>query len=241
MKVFLAGATGVIGRSLVPLLVRAGHDVTGTTRSAGKAAALAQAGATPVVLDVFDGDAVMAAMRAAQPDTIVHQLTDLPQDANAPGMAEALARNARLRFDGTRNLLAAAKACGVRRVIVQSIAFAYAPGAAPRGESDPLDTGATGPRAVSVDGVVQLETQVLNAPGVDGIVLRYGRLYGPGTWSAERAAPPALHVDAAAHAALLALTRGTAGIYNIAEDDGAVTTEKARRELGFDAAFRLTP
>jgi nucleoside-diphosphate-sugar epimerase len=155
-------------------------------------------------------------------------------------MADALARNARLRLDGTRNLLSAAKAAGVRRVVAQSIAFAYAPGPAPRSESDPLDTGATGPRAVSVDGVVQLETQVLNATGIEGIVLRYGRLYGPGTWSAERTPPPALHVDAAAHAALLALTRGGAGIYNIAEDDGAVRTDRARQELGFDPGFRLT-
>jgi nucleoside-diphosphate-sugar epimerase len=87
--------------------------------------------------------------------------------------------------------------------------------------------------------VVALETAVTGTPGIDGIVLRYGRLYGPGTWTETRAAPPALHVDAAAQAALLAVTRGVPGIYNVAEDDGAVTTAKARDAFGFDPAFRL--
>jgi nucleoside-diphosphate-sugar epimerase len=132
------------------------------------------------------------------------------------------------------------RAAGVRRLIAQSIAFAYAEGAEPHRESDPL-ASAEGDSlgAISARGVRALEHAVLNAPGIDGIVLRYGRLYGRGTWSETASARAPLHVEAAAHAALLALTRGAPGIYNIAEDDGAVTVDKARRELGFDSTFRL--
>ncbi len=122
---------------------------------------------------------------------------------------------------------------------MQSIAFAYAPGGEPHPETDPLNL-ADPARAVTVKGAADMERQVLEAAGMDPIVLRYGLLYGPGTWSeAGPARKPALHVDAAAHAALLALTRGASGVYNIADDDGAVSIAKARGELGFDPHFRL--
>jgi len=127
MRVFLAGASGVIGRRLVPLLVRAGHRVTGTTRSAEKAELLRSLGAEPVVVDAFDSAAVLSAVRDAGPDAIIHQLTDLPFAPGTPRYEEGLERNAQLRIDGTRNLVAAAKAAGVRRLISQSIAFVYAP------------------------------------------------------------------------------------------------------------------
>jgi nucleoside-diphosphate-sugar epimerase len=239
MNIFVAGATGVIGRPLVALLVRAGHSVTGTTRSADRAGGIAAAGAEPVVVDVFDAAELMNAVVTARPQVIIHQLTDLPDQLDPKAMETALDRNARLRIDGTRNLMAAAAAAGVARVVAQSIAFAYAEGPKPLRETDPLDVKAAGARLRTVGGVVGLESAVLGTPAVVGIVLRYGRLYGPGTWfSAPEGAGP-LHADAAAHAALLAVTSGSAGIYNIAEDDGAVSIEKAKRELGFNPAFRL--
>ena len=142
-------------------------------------------------------------------------------------------KNARIRSEGTRNLIAAAQAAGTHRFIVQSISFAYAPGGEPHPETDPLNLGDPA-RAVTVKGVVDMERQVLAASGIEGIVLRYGLLYGPGTWSPTPARKPALHVDAAAHAALLAVTRGRPGIYNIADDDGVVSIAKARAELGFE-------
>jgi nucleoside-diphosphate-sugar epimerase len=240
MHIFIAGATGVVGRRLIPLLIADGHHVTGTTRSPEKAKALRAAGARAVVIDVYDALRLEEELWAARPQVVIHQLTDLPQVADPAGMPAALAANARLRIEGTRNLMAAAREGGARRVVAQSIAFAYAPGEGARIESDPLDTGATGDRAESVRGVVSLEQQVLGEPKIPGIVLRYGRLYGPGTWSENGpSGPGSLHVDAAAQAARLAVTRGEAGVYNIAEDDGAVSIAKARRELGFDPAFRI--
>jgi nucleoside-diphosphate-sugar epimerase len=239
MRIFLAGAAGVIGRRLMPLLVLMGHQVTGTTRSADKAGQIEAMGGQPVVVDVFDADALAAAMIAARPDAVIHQLTDLPSAPGTPGYEEAQKRNVHLRAEGTRNLMAAAKAAGVKRVIAQSIAFVYAQGAGARHESDPLDTGAQGVRSLTVAGVMALEDAVLRTPGIDGLVLRYGYLYGPGTWYEKPVKPPSIHVDAAAHAALLALTRGAAGIYNISEDDGAVAIAKARAALGFDSAIRF--
>jgi nucleoside-diphosphate-sugar epimerase len=239
MRIFLAGAAGVIGRRLTPLLVLMGHQVTGTTRSAEKAGQIEAMCGQPVVVDVFDADALTAAVIAARPDAVIHQLTDLPSAPGTPGYGEAQRRNVRLRTEGTRNLMAAAIAAGVRSTIAQSIAFVYAPGSGPRHESDPLDTGAQGVRSLTVAGVTALEEAVLRAPGIDGLVLRYGYFYGPGTWYEKPVKPPSVHVDAAAHAALLALTRGAPGIYNIAEDDGAVAIAKARATLGFDPNIRL--
>jgi len=239
MRIFLAGAAGVIGRRLTPLLVLLGHEVTGTTRSTEKAGSIEAMCARPAVVDVFDAEALTRAMVAARPEVVIHQLTDLPSAPGTPGYAEGQQRNNRLRRDGTRNLMDAARAAGARRVIAQSIAFVYAAGPAPRRESDPLDLGAEGVRALTVAGVAALEKAVLGTPPVAGIVLRYGYFYGPGTWNETAARPPSVHIDAAAHAALLALERGQPGIYNIAEDDGAVSIAKARAELGFDPAMRL--
>jgi nucleoside-diphosphate-sugar epimerase len=240
VRIFLAGATGVIGRRLTPLLVAAGHSVTGTTRSAEKSAALSGQGAQAVVVDVFDRNALHEAVMQARPEVVVHQLTDLPQVFDPERRGDALVRNARLRIEGTANLVAAVRAAGARRLIAQSIAFIYADGPEPRAEGDPL-APADGDElnALTSRGVRALEDAVLKTPGIEGIVLRYGRLYGPGTWFEAAQGRGPLHVDAAAQSALLAVTRGAPGIYNIAEDDGAVTIDKARKELGFDPAFRL--
>jgi len=238
MRVFLAGASGAIGRRLVPLLVRAGHQVTGTTRSAQSGKELARAGVTPAVLDVFDAPAVADAVRAARPDAIIHQLTDLPREFDEAKVVASYPLNARIRTEGTRNLVAAAQAAAVRRFIVQSIAFAYAPSRGPHPETDPLNV-ADGPRVVTARGAAAMEDQVLGADGLEGIVLRYGRFYGPGTWYEGPGQRPGLHIDAAAQAALMALSRGARGIYNIADDDGVVSIAKAVAELGFEPAFRL--
>lgn len=235
---FLAGATGAIGRRVAPLFVAAGWRVVGTTRSPEKARMLRELGVEPVVVDVFDAAALHEALAAARPEVVVHQLTDLPPGLDPARMADAAERNARIRDEGTRNLVAAAVAAGAQRMLAQSIGWAYADGSLPHAEDDPLDTNFDGPRGVTLRGVASLERQVLEAP-LDGIVLRYGRLYGPGTgFDAATGASP-VHVDAAAHATALALTRGTPGIYNIAEDDGTLACHKAKRVLGWSAAWRI--
>jgi len=237
MRIFLAGAAGAIGRPLTRLLVAAGHAVTGTTRSAEKAAAIEAAGAKAVVVDACDGDAVLAAVTAARPEVVIHQLTDLPQTRDPKTYPAALAANARLRILATPNLALAARLAGARRFIAQSVAFAYEPGAAPRREEDPLDFAGT--RAVLLRGVIALEAVTLGTPGLPGIVLRYGYLYGPGTWYAKPEGPGFVHVEAAAQAALAAVSRGSPGVYNIAEDDGAIAIDKARRDLDFDPKVRV--
>jgi len=238
VRIFLAGASGAIGRRLTPLLIAAGHHVTGITRSAANVPALEAAGVRATVTDVFDSDALKNAVTAAGPDVVIHQLTDLPHAfEDESELAAAYPRNARIRIDGTRNLIAAAKAAGARRFIVQSVAFAYVPGGEPHSESDPLNV-VEGPRAVTVRAAADMERQVL-ASGMEAVVLRYGFFYGPGTWNADPIRKPPLHVDAAARAALLAIARGQPGVYNIAEEDGTVSIAKARAELGFDPAFRL--
>jgi nucleoside-diphosphate-sugar epimerase len=238
MKIFLAGAAGAIGKRLVPLLLDAGHHVVGTTRSTSKANALRAAGVEPVIVDVFDAPALSRAVSAARPDVVIHQLTDLPPGLEPARMAEGTQRNARMRREGTQNLVAAALAAGVHRLVAQSIAWMYAPGPQPHGENDPLDVHAAGTRAVTAKGVAMLERLTTSSPPIDGVVLRYGHLYGPGT-GASTAEAPALHVDAAAAAAVLALEKARRGIYNIAEPSGYLSTEKAQRELGFDAGARL--
>ena len=239
MRIFLAGATGAIGRRLVPQLLGAGHHVVGTTRSPSKADALLSAGVEPIVLDVFDPTGLTDAVSAARPDIVMHQLTDLPPALDPSRMAEGTRRNARIRSEGTQNLVFAMLASGVRRLITQSIAWMYAPGPQPHSEEDPLDIHAEGPRAITVAGVVTLERLTVSSPPIEGIVLRYGHFYGPNTGSDVAGEAPSLHVDAAASAALLALERARRGIFNIAEPNAYLSIEKARRELGFDPSFRM--
>jgi nucleoside-diphosphate-sugar epimerase len=237
MRVFLAGAGGVIGRRLTPLLVKMGHQVAGTTRSADKAGAIRAMGAEPVVVDVFDAEALKRAVAGAKPDAVIHQLTDLAYGPTSPHYQESLKRNARIRVEGTPNLAAAAKAAGVRRLIAQSIAFIYAQGPGARVETDPM-APAEGAMASTIPAVKALEDAVLAMP--EGIVLRYGYFYGPGTWSPDGPGRrPCVNLDAAAHVAANALTRGEPGLYNIAEDDPTLSSEKAKRLLGFDPDFRL--
>src|SRR5665213_1176874 len=168
MRIFLAGASGVIGRRLAPLLIAAGHAVTGTTRSAEKAAALKTIGAEPIVVDVFDADALRDAVLGARPQVVIHQLTDLPDVIDPAQMPDVLKRNSRLRIEGTANLIAAARAAGAGRLIAQSIAFAYAEGPEPHAESDPLASAeGDGPGAVTARGLRALEDAVLNTLGID--------------------------------------------------------------------------
>jgi nucleoside-diphosphate-sugar epimerase len=190
MRIFVAGASGVIGVRLVPLLVAAGHEVVGMTRSPGKQVGLRDLGAEPVVCDAFDADALCKVVVAFQPEAVVNELTDLPD--KPAGTNEA---NARMRREGTRNLLAAAKAAGAARFVAQSIAWPL-----------PGDAGAA---------VSELERLVLAARGV---VLRYGRLYGPGTYyEDEKPQPPRIHVDEAVRRTLPALN-SVSGIIEVRGD-----------------------
>ena len=194
-------------------------------------------GVDPIIVDVFDQSSLRDALAKAEPSIVVHQLTDLPPALDPARLTEALVRNARLRVIGTRNLILASAAAGVRRMVAQSIAFAYAPGPTPYHEDAPLnlDDPAFG---ATVRAVANLEQQVLAAP-FPGIILRYGKFYGPGTGFDEAPSGGPLHVDEAADAARLALTRGETGIYNIVQDDGTVSSKKAARELGWAPGFRL--
>lgn len=237
--VFLAGASGALGRTLVPQLVDAGHTVFGTTRSAEKAAELSDLGATPVVVDVFDRPRLTRVLRDAQPGIVMNQLTDLPKTFEGPLPQKVLQANSRLRDEGTRNLIGAAVAAGARRFIAQSLAWVYAAGPTPHGEDDPLDGNAGGAAAITNAGVMALERMTLNSPPLDGVVLRYGQFYGPGTWNTAQNGTVPVHVDAAARAALLAIETRHLGIYNIAEEKGLVSSERARRELGWSADFRV--
>ena len=239
MRIFLAGATGAIGRRLVPLLLDAGYYVVGTTRSTTKEDALRSAGVEPVVVDVFDAPALSCAVSAARPDIVIHQLTDLPPGLDPSRMAEGTRRTDRIRKQGTENLVAAALASGAHRLVAQSIAWMYAPGPQPHSENDPLDIHAQGTRA-TVAGLVALERLTLSSPPIEGVVLRYGHLYGPGTGADLAGEAPSLHVDAAASAALLAIEKARPGIYNIAEPCEYLSTEKAQRGFGFDSSFRST-
>ncbi|PYC64777.1 dTDP-glucose 4,6-dehydratase [Streptomyces tateyamensis] len=174
MRIFVAGATGVVGRQLVPMLLAAGHQVTGSSRTAAGAARVAALGGTGAQADALDPAGLRAAVLAAEPEVVVHQLTDL---SGADGAA-----NGRLRREGTRNLVAAAKEAGVARFVAQSICWAYAPGAEPASELVELDPSEQQPRARTVAAVRALEESAAELPGA--VVLRYGLLYGPGTWYA---------------------------------------------------------
>ena len=238
--VFVAGATGAVGMPLVRLLVRGGWRVFGTTRQHQRAASLQRAGAEAVVVDVFDAPALRSALARVRPEVVVHQLTDLPTLRTPESLSAAIVRNARVRREGTRNLVEASLACGCRRLVAQSIAWVYASGPLPHVETDPLDIHATGERVISVQAVSELESRVLGSPVLQGVVLRYGRLYGPRTWSAQAEGDMALHVDDAANAAWLAINRDDAtGIFNVSEPGPQLSTERARRELGWSHGFRL--
>ena len=176
------------------------------------------------------------AVSAARPEVVIHQLTDLPYGLDPARMAEARVRNARIRSEGTFNLVKAALMAGTRRLIAQSIAWAYAPGAEPHREDDPLDL--EGPHAQTMQGIVALEEFTLNSPPLEGVVLRYGQFYGPGT-GAERSASISVHVDAAAYAALLAIEQAKPGVYNIAEYCSYLSSEKAFNQLGWKQEFRI--
>jgi nucleoside-diphosphate-sugar epimerase len=238
-RIFLAGAAGVIGRRLTPLLIAHGHEVWGATRSPDNGAFLRKLGARPMLVDVFEAEALTAAVIQAKPEIVIHQLTDLSAIQDPARRSTALAKNARIRDEATRNLVAAARQAGARRLIAQSIAWAYAPGRQPYGEDHPLDTNAEGDRRVSVRGVESLERQVLAASPMEGVVLRYGRLYGTGSGADAPSSPPMVHVDAAAYAALLAIDHGEPGAFNVADPNDEAATDKASAALGWRADFRM--
>lgn len=238
-RIFVAGAAGVIGKPLCRLLLDDGHIVFGTTRDVDKARALNALGVTPIVINVYDAQRLKEAVVDVAPDIVIHQLTDLPYALDASKMAEARIRNARLREEGTRNLVAAAVAARVKKIIAQSIAFAYAPGTPPLDESHPLNVNSTDEiAAASARAVASLEHQVLNG-SFEGVVLRYGKLYGPGTGFDRAPSGGPVHVDAAADAARKAMISGITGVFNIAEDDGTVSVIRAKSMLGWSDDFRI--
>ena len=244
MRVFLAGASGAIGRPLVPKLVAAAHEVTGTTRSDERAEAIRAAGAHAVVVDVFDPERLRDAVAEARPEVVIHELTALPDrlDFRKQGIYEPTNR---VRMEGTRNLLEAARAAGARRFVCQSIAFAYRPdGARVKTEEDALMDSAPGPFGGGVRALHEMERLVLGAQDLEGVVLRYGFFYGPGTYYADDGTTTAdvrrrrmpivgkgtgvfsfVHVDDAADATVAAVDRGAPGIYNIADDEPAAMNE----------------
>jgi nucleoside-diphosphate-sugar epimerase len=235
----LRAPTSAIGTPLVRLLVDAGWRVFGSTRDPQRAEALRRAGVEPVVVDVFDGPALNEALASVRPDVVVHQLTDLPTVRTPEALSAAIQRNARLRREGTRNLVQAALASGCRRMVAQSIAWAYAPGPLPHAETDPLDTSATGDRVLTVSAVLELESLVLNSLGLEGLVLRHGQLYGPRTWSEVPEGAMPLHVEDAALAALRAVElTGVTGIFNVSEPSPQLSGEKARQVLGWTPRAR---
>jgi nucleoside-diphosphate-sugar epimerase len=238
-RIFLAGATGAIGRRLTPILCKAGYQVFGMTRSKERARVLRASGAEALIVDVFDAAELAKAIASVRPAVVVHQLTDLPKVPQPDLLRASLPRNARIRDEGTRNLIGAAIAAGAKHFVARSIAWALASGPEPHPESDPLDVGAEGDRGITVRGVAALEYQVLNSPPLKGAVLRYGQLYGPGTYSASSAGSMPVHVDAAAHAVLLTICKSATGLFNIAEPNPHILTDKARTELGWDPGYRL--
>lgn len=237
MRIFVAGATGAIGRPLITQLLTKGHDVVALTRSSEKAQALAQQGVEPAIADVFDPDAVKAAVTRAQPDVVIEQLTSYPATYTRESMSGAAALNTRIRLEGGANVLAAAQAAGVRRYLRQSIAFWAVPGTGLADEATPL--AFDGSPAVAADAhiVTELERRLLEASNLEGVALRYGFFYGPGTWFApdgdvaqqvrQQQFPIVgngvgvwswLHIEDAAIATVAAAEQGNPGIYLIADD-----------------------
>jgi nucleoside-diphosphate-sugar epimerase len=246
MKVFLAGATGAVGKQLIPVLVADGHAVVAMTRSPDKAAGLRSAGAEPVVADGLDREAVRDAVARAQPQVVVHQMTALTAVSNMRKFEREFALTNRLRTEGTDNLLAAARAAGARRLVVQSFAgWPYAHEGGPvKTEDDPLDPDPPKQLRSTLDAIRHLEAAVTGAGDVEGVVLRYGGFYGPGT----SLAPDGEHVEAirrrrfpiigngagvwsfvhiadVAAATLAAITGDGPGIYNVVDDEPAPVSE----------------
>jgi nucleoside-diphosphate-sugar epimerase len=245
MKIFLAGATGAVGRQLIPALVGAGHEVTGTTRAESKAGAIRSAGAEPVVLDALDRDAVLAAVAKAGPDLVIHQLTAIER-AEFKRFDQAFAATNELRTTGLDYLLEAAQAVGARRFIAQSYTGWANPhsGSKVKTEEDPLDPEPASASVQSLAAIRHVETVVPEAAGVEGLALRYGNFYGPGTSFdrgseiyeavAKRRMPIVgggdgvfsfIHVADAARATVAALEHGRPGVYNIVDDDPAPVSE----------------
>jgi len=245
MKVFVAGATGAIGHQLVPRLVAAGHEVHGMTRSDSKQALLRELGAVPVVADALDPDQVAEAVAAAAPDVIVHQLTAIG-DVDPRHFDRSFALTNRLRTEGTDHLISAGQAVGVRRFVAQSnAAFPYArTGEELKREDDPLDATPLPEMRPMLAALHHLEEVVLGADWTDGIVLRYGAFYGPGTALApgedqfelirKRKFPVVgggggvwsfIHIADAAEATVAAIEHGSPGVYNVVDDDPAAVAE----------------
>lgn len=235
--IFLAGATGAIGQVLSRLLVKNGWKVYGTTRSKGKVALIKEMGVEPVVVDVFDAVRLKTILSDIRPDVVIHQLTDLPFALDEKEMTAALVRNARLRTEGTKNLVDAAVNAGCKKIIAQSISFIYDEGRTPHVEEDSLLPVTHPVYGETAEGVRNLERQVVDS-GVEGIVLRYGLLYGPKTGFDSPIAPASVHVEAAAKVAETAVTKGQTGIYNVAEADTSLSCEKAISTFGWDANWR---
>ena len=241
MRVLVAGATGAIGRPLLPMLTEAGHEVVGTTRTPGNLDAIARTGAEPVVMDALDADAVMRAVVDAKPDAIIHQLSALKEMRDFKRLDKEYAMTNRLRVEGTNNLLAAARAAGAKRFIAQSFTGPPNPrtGGPVKTEDDGLDPDPVPASRQTVDAIRHVE-QVVAETSLVGIVLRYGAFYGPGTgisrngdmveMVSKRKLPVVgkgtgfwslIHIDDAARATVQALDHGTPGLYNIVDDDPA--------------------
>jgi nucleoside-diphosphate-sugar epimerase len=264
MRVFVAGATGAIGKQLVPRLVAAGHEVHGMTRSESKQAMLHELGAVPVVADALDPDQVAEAVGRARPDVIVHQLTALGSidSLNPRHLERAVAPTNRLRTEGTDHLLSAGQAVGVRRFVAQSNFASYARTDGPvKSEEDPFDPSPAREMREGAAAIRHLEEAVLGARWTEGIVLRYGAFYGPGTSMApggelsemirKRKFPLVgdgggvwsfIHVTDAAEATVAAVEHGSRGVYNVVDDDPAPVAEwlpAMAQELGARKPVRV--
>lgn len=261
MRVFVAGATGAIGKQLVPRLVEAGHEVHGMTRSESKQTMLKELGAVPVVADALDRDQVAEAVGRARPDVIVHELTSIGQ-LDMRHFDRSFALTNRLRTEGTDYLLSAGQAVGVRRFVAQSYSAFYArTGAAVKREEDPFDASPAREMRQTVAAIRHLEEAVLGAQWTEGIVLRYGALYGPGTSMAPGAEQLELvrkrkfplvgdaggvwsfiHVTDAAEATVAAIEHGSRGVYNVVDDEPAPVAEwlpALAQELGARKPMRV--
>ncbi|HVM36325.1 MAG TPA: NAD(P)-dependent oxidoreductase [Actinomycetota bacterium] len=243
MKVFVAGATGAIGKHLVPRLVASGHEVHGMTRSKSKQSMLDEMGAVPVVADALDPDQVAEAVGKAKPDVIVHQLTALAGEGMR-GLKHRVAMTNRLRTEGTDHLLSAGQAVGVRRFVAQSIPLYARTGGPVKSEEDPVDPAPPRDFLEAAAALFHLEEAVLDAEWTKGIVLRYGGFYGPGTGLGpggdmlemirKRRFPLVgdgggvwsfIHIGDAAEATAATVAHGSRGVYNIVDDDPAPVAE----------------